>query len=345
MLDDVLKIDATENPSTERSGEDVSAEEFLLEVHNLKEYYPLKMGLFGKVESWIKAVDGISFNVYRGETLGLVGESGCGKTTTGKCILRLEEPTDGKVYFEGEDIYSMNPEEFRALRREMQIIFQDPYGSLNPRMTVGDIIGEAFIIHNADSARQRHEKVEELLKVVGLSPYHARRYPHEFSGGQRQRIGIARALALKPKLIICDEPVSALDVSIQSQILNLLSDLQEEFQLTYIFIAHNLSVVQHISDRVGVMYLGRLVELTDSITLYDSPKHPYTQALLSAIPVPDPDYTKERIVLEGDVPSSVEPPSGCSFHTRCLYCQDICKEVRPEWREVGEDHFVACHFA
>jgi oligopeptide transport system ATP-binding protein len=321
------------------------SDEFLLEVHNLKKYFPLRGGLFSRVTAWNKAVDDVSFNVYHGETLGLVGESGCGKTTTGKCILRLEEPTSGQVLFEGKNVLEMDDEELRLLRREMQIIFQDPYGSLNPRMTVGDIVGEAFTIHGIASGRERHEKVEDLLRVVGLSPYHARRYPHEFSGGQRQRIGIARSLALRPKLIVCDEPVSALDVSIQSQILNLLNDLQEQFQLTYIFIAHNLSVVQHISDRIGVMYLGRLVELTDSKALYSSPKHPYTQALLSAIPVPDPDHHKERVVLEGDVPSSLNPPSGCSFHTRCQYCQDICMEERPEWREIEKGHFVACHLA
>lgn len=326
-------------------GPDGGNGDILLEVRNLKKYYPLRGGIFSRIQGWIKAVDDVSFDVYRGETLGLVGESGCGKTTTGKCILRLEQPTSGSVVFEGRDVLKMNSEQLRALRREMQIIFQDPYGSLNPRMTVGDIVGEAFAIHGITSGRERVKRVEDLLKVVGLSPYHARRYPHEFSGGQRQRIGIARALALRPKLIICDEPVSALDVSIQSQILNLLKDLQDDFQLTYIFIAHDLSVVQHISDRVGVMYLGRLVELTDSEKLYSSPKHPYTQALLSAIPIPDPDHKKERIVLEGDVPSSLEPPPGCAFHTRCSYCQDICREVRPEWREIEKGHYVACHLA
>lgn len=326
-------------------GPDGGNGDILLEVRSLKKYYPLRGGIFSRIQGWIKAVDDVSFDVYRGETLGLVGESGCGKTTTGKCILRLEQPTSGSVVFEGRDVLKMNSEQLRALRREMQIIFQDPYGSLNPRMTVGDIVGEAFAIHGIASGRERVKRVEDLLKVVGLSPYHARRYPHEFSGGQRQRIGIARALALRPKLIICDEPVSALDVSIQSQILNLLKDLQDDFQLTYIFIAHDLSVVQHISDRVGVMYLGRFVELTDSEKLYSSPKHPYTQALLSAIPIPDPDHKKERIVLEGDVPSSLEPPPGCAFHTRCSYCQDICREVRPEWREIEKGHYVACHLA
>ncbi|QUL98686.1 MAG: dipeptide ABC transporter ATP-binding protein [Candidatus Fermentithermobacillus carboniphilus] len=318
-------------------------QEYLVEVKNLKKYYPVKAGIFSKVKAWNKAVDGVSFGIYRGETLGLVGESGCGKTTTGKCILCLEEPTDGEVLFEGKNIFELDREELRHLRREMQIIFQDPYGSLNPRMTVGDIIGEAFTIHGIASGKERTEKVEELLEVVGLSPYHAKRYPHEFSGGQRQRIGIARALALRPKLIVCDEPVSALDVSIQSQILNLLNDLQDKFGLTYLFIAHNLSVVQHISDRVGVMYLGRLVELADSDELYSSPRHPYTVALLSAVPIPDPDVRKKRIVLEGDVPSSLNPPPGCTFHTRCPRAVEECEKIRPEWREVSPGHFVACH--
>jgi len=315
----------------------------LVIVTDLKKYYPVKGGVFSRVKAWNKAVDGVSFEIYPGETLGLVGESGCGKTTTGKCILRLEEPTSGKITFDGKNILKLEREELRQLRKEMQIIFQDPYGSLNPRMTVGDIIGEAFTIHGICSGRERLEKAEELLEVVGLSPYHAKRYPHEFSGGQRQRIGIARALALKPKLIICDEPVSALDVSIQSQILNLLEDLQEQFRLTYLFIAHNLNVVQHISDRVGVMYLGRLVELAPSDELYSSPRHPYTKALLSAIPVPDPDVKKNRIVLEGDVPSSLNPPQGCTFHTRCPDASSVCKEIRPEWKEISPGHFVACH--
>lgn len=315
----------------------------LLQVRNLKKHFPVTSGVFSKVNGWIKAVDDVSFDVYAGETLGLVGESGCGKTTTGRCLLRLEEPTSGQVVFEGSDILKMNNQELRRLRKEMQIIFQDPYGSLNPRMTVGEIVGEALTIHGVASGKEKEENVENLLKVVGLSPYHARRYPHEFSGGQRQRIGIARALALRPKLIVCDEPVSALDVSIQSQILNLLDDLQEEFNLTYIFIAHNLSVVEHISDRVGVMYLGKMVELSDSNTLYTSPQHPYTQALLSAIPVPDPDHRSERIVLEGDVPSPIDPPSGCTFHPRCPYCQDICRQEQPKWRQKDTNHFVACH--
>jgi oligopeptide transport system ATP-binding protein len=319
--------------------------EYLVEVRDLKKHFPVRGGVFSKVRAWVKAVDGVSFGIYPGETLGLVGESGCGKTTTGRCILRLLEPTAGEVVFDGQDILQFDRRQMRRLRREMQIIFQDPYGSLNARMTVGDIIGEAFTVHGIAKGKERAEKVNELLEVVGLSPYHARRYPHEFSGGQRQRIGIARALALKPKLIICDEPVSALDVSIQSQILNLLEDLQEEFGLTYLFIAHNLSVVQHISDRVGVMYLGNLVELASKDVLYSAPKHPYTVALLSAIPVPDPDVRKTKILLEGDVPSPLNPPSGCTFHTRCSKATAHCKESRPEWREVTPGHFVACHLA
>jgi oligopeptide transport system ATP-binding protein len=319
--------------------------EYLVEVRDLKKHFPVRGGIFSRVRASVKAVDGVSFGIYPGETLGLVGESGCGKTTTGRCILRLLEPTSGEVVFAGQDILQFSRSEMRRLRKEMQIIFQDPYGSLNARMTVGDIIGEAFTVHGIARGKDRAEKVKELLEVVGLSPYHARRYPHEFSGGQRQRIGIARALALKPKLIICDEPVSALDVSIQSQILNLLEDLQEDFGLTYLFIAHNLSVVQHISERVGVMYLGNLVELAPKDRLYSSPKHPYTVALLSAIPVPDPDMRKTRILLEGDVPSPLNPPSGCTFHTRCPKARAECKDSRPEWREVSPGHFVACHLA
>jgi oligopeptide transport system ATP-binding protein len=317
--------------------------EYLVEVRDLRKYFPVRGGFFSQVRAWIKAVDGVSFGIYPGETLGLVGESGCGKTTTGRCILRLLEPTGGEVLFQGQDILRLNRRQTRRLRKEMQIIFQDPYGSLNARMTVGDIIGEAFTVHGIASGRERAEMVNDLLEVVGLSPYHAKRYPHEFSGGQRQRIGIARALALKPKLIVCDEPVSALDVSIQSQILNLLEDLQEQFGLTYLFIAHNLSVVQHISDRVGVMYLGRLVELASRDELYSNPRHPYTAALLSAIPVPDPDVRKTRILLEGDVPSPLNPPSGCTFHTRCPKARAQCRESRPEWREISPGHFAACH--
>jgi peptide/nickel transport system ATP-binding protein/oligopeptide transport system ATP-binding protein len=323
----------------------VGASEYLVTVNDLKKYFPIRGGFLSRVQAYAKAVDGVSFGICPGETLGLVGESGCGKTTTGRAILRLIEPTAGEVLFEGREVLKLNRPELRQLRREMQIIFQDPYGSLNARMTVGDIIGEAFAIHGLARGHERAEQVAELMRVVGLTPDQARRYPHEFSGGQRQRIGIARALALKPKLIVCDEPVSALDVSIQSQVLNLLEDLQEQFGLTYLFIAHNLSVVQHISDRVGVMYLGRLVELADKTELYDAPRHPYTQALLSAIPFPDPDRRSERITLTGDVPSPINPPSGCTFHPRCPRASAECRNVRPEWREIASNHFVACHQA
>ncbi|MBA1334431.1 MAG: Oligopeptide transport ATP-binding protein OppF [Firmicutes bacterium] len=318
-------------------------QEALLEVKGLKKYFPIKKGIISRVVANVKAVDGVDFTVKRGETLGLVGESGCGKSTTGRAILRLLEPTEGEVYFEGKDVAKVSKQEMRELRREMQIIFQDPYASLNPRMTVGDIIGEAFDIHGLLKGKEREEKVLELLDVVGLRSQHIRRYPHEFSGGQRQRIGIARALAVNPKLVICDEPVSALDVSIQAQVINLMQELQEQFGLTYMFIAHDLSVVKHISDRVAVMYLGKIVELAGKEELYSSPKHPYTQALLSAIPVPDPEYKRERILLEGDVPSPVNPPSGCRFHTRCREAQPICREVVPEFKDIGGGHYCACH--
>lgn len=315
----------------------------ILEVNGLKKYFEIKGGVFGKKVGEVKAVDGISFSVMEGEILGIVGESGCGKSTAGKSILRLIEPSAGEVKFENKDITNISAEEMRKLRRNMQIIFQDPYASLNPRHTVEKIIGEPLQIHGMSSVEERKERVKELLEVVGLSAYHASRYPHQFSGGQRQRIGIARALANNPKLIICDEPVSALDVSVQSQILNLMEELRDEFNLTYVFIAHDLSVVKHISDRVGVMYLGRMVELTDKGKLYDDPKHPYTQALLSAVPLPDPDIAKDRIILKGDVPSPSNPPAGCAFHTRCPHAMDICSKVRPEFEEIEDNHFVACH--
>ena len=315
----------------------------LLEVKGLKKYFPIRGGILGRQVGEVKAVDDVSFDVEEGEILGIVGESGCGKSTTGKSILRLIEPTEGEVKFEGQDISNLSPDEMRKLRRNMQIIFQDPYASLNPRHNVEKIIGEPLLVHGMTSVVERNARVQELLEVVGLSAYHASRYPHQFSGGQRQRIGIARALANNPKLIICDEPVSALDVSVQSQILNLMEDLRDEFNLTYVFIAHDLSVVKHISDRVGVMYLGRMVELADKNELYENPKHPYTQALLSAVPDPDPDVIQERIILEGDVPSPADPPSGCAFHTRCPVAMDICSQIRPEFEPVEDRHFVACH--
>lgn len=316
----------------------------LLEVRGLKTYFPITGGMFGTTKGYVKAVDDVSFQVFKGETLGLVGESGCGKSTTARTILRLIEPTAGSVIFEDKDILSMPRKEFVKLRREMQMIFQDPYSSLNPRKVVRDIIGQPFKIHQPKmSNKDREDIVKGLLKVVGLDPSHLIRYPHEFSGGQRQRIGIARALALNPKLIIADEPVSALDVSIQSQILNLLNELQQEFNLTYIFIAHNLSVVKHLSDRVGVMYLGKLVELSTSDEIYSYPLHPYTKALFSAIPIPKVGAKKESIILEGDVPSPQNPPNGCRFHTRCRYCMKICKEEEPAFKQVARGHYVACH--
>ena len=321
--------------------------EVLLEVRNLKMYFPVTQGIiFQRKVADIKAVDGVSFHINRGETLGLVGESGCGKTTTGRAILQLYQPTDGSVTYDGRDLTAMRPAEMRTMRQRMQIIFQDPYGSLNPRMTAGGIIGEPLVIHNlAATKEERNARVEELLTIVGLNPHMKDRYPHEFSGGQRQRIGVARALAVQPDLIVCDEPVSALDVSIQAQIINLLEELQEQFGLTYLFIAHDLAVVRHISDRIAVMYLGKVMELADRNELYENPLHPYTKALLSAVPVPDPvvEAKRERIVLQGDVPSPLNPPSGCVFHTRCPIAVDVCKEQIPEWREMGKNHFVACH--
>jgi oligopeptide transport system ATP-binding protein len=316
----------------------------LLKVRNLKKYFPVRGGLFSKVIGYVQAVDGVSFDIKRGETLGLVGESGCGKTTAGRTILRLLEPTAGEVTFEGENIFKLDQEKLRKTRRNVQIIFQDPFGSLNPRMTVGDIVGESLIIHRiAKNKKEKEEIVKDLLETVGLNAGHVRRYPHEFSGGQRQRIGVARALALNPKLIVCDEPVSALDVSIQAQVINLLENLQEQFKLTYLFIAHDLSVVKHISDRVAVMYLGKIVELSSTLNLYDNPQHPYTEALLSAVPIPDPTLKKQRIVLEGDVPSPFKPPIGCRFHPRCKYSKSVCSQEEPELIDIGNEHYVACH--
>ncbi|GAW91598.1 ABC transporter ATP-binding protein [Calderihabitans maritimus] len=317
--------------------------EVLLEVRKLKKYFPITKGIFSRQVGVVKAVDGVSFTVHKGETLGLVGESGCGKSTTGRCILRLIEPTSGDIYFQGKNIRNLKPAEMRRMRKEMQIIFQDPYASLNPRMTVGEIIAEPMLLHGIAKGSEARKRVLKLLDTVGLMKYHADRYPHEFSGGQRQRIGIARALAVNPKLIICDEPVSALDVSIQAQVINLLEDLQQEFGLTYVFIAHDLSVVKHISRRVAVMYLGRIVEVASDKELYRNAHHPYTKALLSAIPIPDPTVKKERIILEGDVPSPINPPSGCNFHTRCKYAMEICRREVPTFKEVGDGHQVACH--
>ncbi len=319
-------------------------EKKILEVKNLKKYFPVKTGVFRKTTGYVKAVDDVSFYIREGETLGLVGESGCGKSTTGAVILRLLDATDGEVIFGGKDILALNRREMREIRKEMQIIFQDPYASLNPRMTVEEIVGEPLVIHKmVSSKKEKKEKVVELLENVGLTADQMSRFPHEFSGGQRQRIGIARALAVGPKLIIADEPVSALDVSIQAQVINLLQELQEEFGLTYLFIAHDLSVVKHISNRVAVMYLGKIVEITGKYDLYDNPLHPYTRSLLSAIPLPEPGKKKERIILEGDVPSPVDPPAGCHFHPRCPMAKDICREKTPVLKEYTPGHFASCH--
>jgi oligopeptide transport system ATP-binding protein len=320
----------------------------LLEVRNLVKHFRVTSGLFGGRSGLIRAVDGVSFELRRGETLGLVGESGCGKTTTGRCILQLERPTSGEVIFEGRDLTKLGEDELRAVRRKMQVIFQDPYSSLNPRMTVGQIIAEPLAVHGIVTERKsRAQRVREILSHVGLLPQHADRYPHQLSGGQRQRVGIARALAVEPTLIICDEPVSALDVSIQAQIINLLEDLQAEFGLTYLFVAHDLSVVRHISDRVAVMYLGKIVEITDRKSLYDVPLHPYTKALLSAVPIPDPllEMRRERVVLGGEVPSPLNPPPGCVFHPRCPIAVDRCRREVPELREIRAGHRAACVLA
>jgi len=324
----------------------MSPQEALLQVDHLVKYFPITQGIVLQRQiGSVHAVDDVSFEVRKGETLGLVGESGCGKSTTGRTILQLYRPTSGHVYFEGHDLVKIKSEELRKMRRKMQMIFQDPYASLNPRMTVGEIVGEPLIVHHLASPKQTTERVAELLKLVGLNPAYADRYPHEFSGGQRQRVGVARALSLQPELIVCDEPISALDVSIQAQVVNLLEDLQKQFNLTYLFIAHDLSMVRHISSRVAVMYLGIIVELAGRNELYANPLHPYTQSLLSAVPIPDPvaEEKRQRRILQGEIPSPINPPSGCRFRTRCPLAAEICSKVRPDFREVAPDHFVACH--
>jgi peptide/nickel transport system ATP-binding protein/oligopeptide transport system ATP-binding protein len=314
-----------------------------LQVKNLKKYFPVRAGLLQRVAAWVQAVDDVSFDVFEGETLGLVGESGCGKTTVGRTVLRLTEPTAGQVLYQGQNLLKLEGASLKAVRRDMQIIFQDPYASLDPRLPIGESVMEGLKIHGVGTTKERYDIAIAMLRKVGLEDYHARRYPHEFSGGQRQRIGIARALALRPKFIVCDEPVSALDVSIQSQVLNILKDLQHEFGLTYLFIAHNLSVVEHISDRVAVMYLGKIVEMASKEELFANPLHPYTQALMSAIPMPDPRLKRQRIILKGDVPSPLRPPQGCRFHPRCPVAMDVCSRMEPVFQEVNPGHWVACH--
>lgn len=315
----------------------------LLKVEGLKKHFPIQRSLLGKTTGQVKAVNDISFDVFEGETLGIVGESGCGKSTTGRLIMRLIEPTEGSIQFEGKELTTLSNREMRELRKDVQMVFQDPYASLNPRHTIEKILGEPLLVHGMKDSRERQKKVHEFLEIVGLSSFHAKRYPHQFSGGQRQRIGIARALMTNPKLIIADEPVSALDVSIQAQVLNLMQDLQTEFKLTYIFIAHDLGVVRHISDRIIVMYLGKIVEISQGEDLYHEPLHPYTKALLSAVPVPDPDFNKEEVPLQGDMPNPANPPSGCIFHTRCPFKMDVCTQKIPELQEYKDGHSVACH--
>src|SRR5215470_4925541 len=316
----------------------------IVELENVSKEFPVRQGVFARGRARVHAVEDVTLTVKKGETLGIVGESGCGKSTTARLMLRLIDPTAGTIRFEGQDISRLSHRQLRPMRREMQMIFQDPYASLNPRKTVEQIIGQPFAVHKVTSSREAKLRVRELLDVVGLSREHASRYPHEFSGGQRQRIGIARALALNPKLIVCDEPVSALDVSVQAQILNLLRSLQEEFNLTYVFISHDLSVMRQICSRIAVMYLGRVVELAESERIFEQPRHPYTAVLISAVPIPDPTVKKKRIILEGDVPSPINPPKGCHFHTRCMYKDKICEEVEPEFKDIGGGHWVACHF-
>ncbi|MFO7679377.1 MAG: dipeptide ABC transporter ATP-binding protein [Chloroflexota bacterium] len=334
MIDENKQDDLQEAPAAPRK--------ILVEVQNLTKYFPVRSGLFRRESNWVKAVDDVSFFIYEGESFGLVGESGCGKTTIGRTILRLIPATSGSVQFDGRDVYQLSGNELKKLRRDMQIIFQDPYSSLDPRMPVGESISEGLRIHTDKSAQERYDIVVEMLTRVGLRADHARRYPHEFSGGQRQRIGIARSLALRPKFIVCDEPVSALDVSIQAQVLNILKDLQKDFDLTYLFIAHNLSVVEHFSNRVGVMYLGKMVEMATREDLYADPLHPYTQALMSAIPVPDPTVKRQRILLQGDVPSPLNPPTGCRFHTRCPLAFEKCGQEEPPFKDYGHEHYAAC---
>lgn len=323
--------------------EELADKDNVLIVKNLKKYFPIKKTFSGQKDSFVKAVDGVSFTIKRGKTMGLVGESGCGKTTTGKTLLRLQDNTDGEVYFNGQELFGLSKEKLRKIRPSIQIIFQDPFSSLSPRLPIGEIIGEAVREHGIVPKEEVDDYITRIMKACGLQEYHKDRYPHEFSGGQRQRICIARALALNPDFIVCDEPVSALDVSIQAQIINLLKRLQTEFNLTYLFISHDLSVVEHISDTVGVMYLGSMVEYADTKKIYAHPLHPYTKALFSAIPVPDPDYKMKRIILEGNIPSPANPPSGCKFHTRCSECMEMCKHCEPQYREVEQGHYVACH--